>query len=100
MSGGNLMLIWPLGELAAAQAYAAAANAHWAANYEPGGMLMQVLKDKYEQPVTMYYGPPFTADLGQGHVVIPEPEEMVPLRDAAVLHDRWDPWVDPEDEED
>ncbi|MBX3504373.1 MAG: hypothetical protein KF895_02755 [Parvibaculum sp.] len=96
--GGNLILIWPVEKLAAAQTYASQGNAHWAANYEPGGALIAIHKDKYGQWVTMYYGPPFTADLGDGHVVIPEPEEMIPLRADGVLHNAWEPWEDDEEE--
>ncbi len=61
------------------QAYLDAATAIYQRDYEPGGSLGWIKTDKYGQICCTYYGPPYTVD---GINVIPEPPELIPLREA------------------
>lgn len=86
----NFMVIFPSDKKASADAYLAAADAHWAANYEPGGKFSEVRPDYLGRWAVGYYGPPFFF-LTPGDV--PEPEGFEALRADGEIHETvtWPP---------
>jgi len=88
----NKVVIFPEAHEAAALAYQAAVNAHYAATFEAGGMFAYIRNDAYGQWVVPYYGAPWTFD---GVTAFDEPAECLALRPDGVLHD-FAVWPDPE----
>lgn len=79
---------WPdASYFAEAEAYAAAANAHYAATYEPEGLFTQVVEDKDGHPNCHYYGPPYTFD----NVTVEEPPEVAAERPNGTVSESWEP---------
>lgn len=77
----NVYCIWPVGQSAARDTYMNTVNAHFAANYETGGVFTVARNDKHNQPVCAYWGPPYTWN----GVVVIEPANVIPLRSGAVI---------------
>lgn len=80
----NRVVIFPTEKLASAEAYVAACDAHYAANFEPGGVFGYVRPDAEGQHVAPYYGPPWEFITGQGFT---EPAECAAARVDGVIHD-------------
>ena len=79
----NKVVIFPETKLAEAQAYLAACDAHFSANFEPGGILGYIRPDYIGQHVTPFYGPGWTFDGSP----FEEPAECAALRVDGVIHD-------------
>ena len=78
----NKVVIFPVTKLAEAEAYAAECNAHYAANFEPGGQFAYIRPDYMGQHVVPLYGPPWTFD----GTPFDEPAECAALRVDGVIH--------------
>lgn len=87
MSNSNHFCIFPVGKLAAAQAYQAAVNDWWQTNFEPDSSYAYLREDAFGQPVVPYLGPPIVFDFGAGLEELQEPEGFEALREDAVLHE-------------
>jgi len=80
----NKVIIFPVGQEAAANAYKAICDQHYAATYEPGGIWSYVQFDVFNQPVCPFYGPPWEFETGTPFT---EPAECAALRATGILHD-------------
>lgn len=80
----NKVVIFPEGKQASALAYKAGVDAHFAANFEPGGVFAYVRTDAFGQWVVPFYGPPWEFITGQP---FSEPSGCAALRVDGVLHD-------------
>lgn len=80
----NRVVIFPTVKLAQAQNYAEGCNAHYAAEFEPGGAFAYLRQDNEGQHVVPYYGPPWSF---YGTTEFMEPTELVALRADGVIHD-------------
>lgn len=80
----NKVVIFPDTMLAEAQAYKTACDAHYAANFEPGGQFGYVRPDVNGDWVAPFYGPPWEFITGQP---FEEPAECEALRVDGDIHD-------------
>lgn len=79
----NKVVIFPESKLAAAQAYQAACDAHFAANFEAGGVFSYIQVDAFGQWVVPLYGPPWSFDGS----AFSEPATCAAARADGVIHD-------------
>jgi len=77
------LVLFPPTKQAAAETYRAAADALYAATFEPGGTFSYIRPDISGNWAVPYYGPGWTFD----GTAFAEPESMVPLRMDGVVHD-------------